>query len=282
MRYNKIDFVWIWCEKCWTTLFAKLLSEHPEIYLAKEKEVWYFSTKNSYWGKWGESHYEKFWVQGYLKFFENTKNEKIKWEWSVNYDNKEVADILYREFPHIKILVAIRNPIKRSISSYNFNKYYKLWEKSKSFEEAIQNTKSYIEHSKYYNIIKYYIDLFWKDKVYIINLDEFQNDKEKTIKELYDFLKVESNYIPPSLTKIINPAKKSKSKFIRKFILAFYNVWPLFKKLKIYFIIDFLVKYKLHRNYRLFIEKLLLLNTTKLKKETINKKNRRLLKKILC
>jgi len=68
----------------------------------------------------------------------------------------------------------------------------------------------------YYKQVKAFLDNFSKVKVYLF--DDLKNDPETFLKDLLNFLEVNSNYMPNEFKKIYNSSGIPKIKFLAKIL----------------------------------------------------------------
>ena len=243
-----LDFFLIGPPKCGTTLLQNILIQNPGIYLSLKKEIQFFSHHYNKGYKW------------YNKHFSDARANQVIGEISPTYCNshetlqriKKYAESYNKD---VKIIITIRNPIKRLLSEYYHNirrANYDL-----SIEEAIQtelNAKHVSRHftivrnSLYNQILNDVYSLFKKENVLILESEKDiydENNLPGTIRAIEDFLNVEhfdeyifnvednSSYAPKSylIQRIIfqeNPVKKFAKtlmpsfairKKIRKFLI---------------------------------------------------------------
>ena len=109
-----------------------------------------------------------------------------------------------------------------------------------SFHEALQHENIrikngwsdiwwYASSSLYADNVKRYIDEFGKSNVKIILFDDFLNNTDKTLKEIFEFLNISSN-ITINTNKIYNRSGQSKSSLIANFFSKS-NIFKSFVKL---------------------------------------------------
>jgi len=93
------------------------------------------------------------------------------------------------------ILIVLRNPVERAFSNYTYLKKDRQY----SFEEAIALETSrqkegwnsfwfYIGQGYYYEQVKHYMDAF--SRVKIVLMDDFNNDANSVLNDIFDFLEV--------------------------------------------------------------------------------------------
>lgn len=213
---KKVDFIGVGAPRCGTTWIAECLMQHPEIGFPGIKELNYFSKTREN----GKSDYEIKGIGSYLKIFEKCRNKKIIGEYSTYYMvDLGVAKIIKKHFPEVKIIISLREPVQRAFSDWKNRKFSHLTEK-RNFEEAFFNESgldSYMERGKYYEQVKNYLKLFSRKNIHLILMEEIKKNPEKVIKELYQFLEVDENFVPKNIHEKTNESKKTKNKFLRKF-----------------------------------------------------------------
>lgn len=90
--------------------------------------------------------------------------------------------------PNVKLIYVLRHPVDRAYSHYGFMMQY---EPLISFEEALVRHKTIVETSKYIDHIKRYLDVFSREQMLFIILDDFEQDPEKELSRVQRFLGIE-------------------------------------------------------------------------------------------
>ncbi len=220
-----VDFIGIGAARSGTSWIAQCLSEHPQIFIPKVKELEFFNReinvfkKNHIFNdaKKCFSKYDKEGVRGYMKHFLEAGEDQIKGEWSVKYLHEpEVAEKIKKEFPNVKILVCLRNPIDRAYSQFYFAKYKQGFERCcQSFEEGFEKHPNfYYYNSLYYEQLKRYFDLFPLTNILVLIYEDIQKNPLKFIQKIYHFLGVDDTFVPPSLNRKVNPTVKYSYPFL--------------------------------------------------------------------
>ena len=212
--------------KSGTTWLAKMLQSHPEIGFSRDKEISFF---NNVWALVDKPHKSKLETEG-IELYEKYFNKgKIVGEWSVTYaPDPNVAKRIKNYFPNVKILVSLRDPVERTFSFYKYAKYVRLIDNSKTFEDAIKRHSDYIEGSMYYPQLKRYFDLFPKENIKVVLLDDIVKDNRSVIRDLYSFLGVNSSFMPEGIDDKTNVAREVKHKFIFKSLRSFLLLMRIF------------------------------------------------------
>ncbi len=203
----QVDFIGVGAAKCGTGWVAQCLREHPEVSLSRIKEVTFFNKQKGIYSDNKEWNYTKG-FQWYRSHFPNEKG-KIKGEISVDYlYDKETPKLIKENFPRVKIIICLRNPVDRTYSHYIWLKDNFKKEKANSFEEALETQPEYIKRSLYYDQLKRYYNIFPDENILVILTDNMKKEPRATAKKLFKFLGINYEFIPPSLNKNINSARK--------------------------------------------------------------------------
>ncbi len=224
-----VDFIGIGAGRSGTIWILNALEEHPQIWFPNPRELNYFSSPRA---DNSPSEYETRGIKGYLDLFKRCPREKICGEFSSHYmPDQKVSKIIKKHFPNIKIWAIIREPVERAFSDYIRGKEFHLKE-NENFESAFFAKKnklykegdSYRERGFYYKHLKPYFDLFPKENIKILLFDDFKKDNEKVIKELYNFLGVDSSFKPSIIGKKINERTGTKFKGLRSIISSLASI----------------------------------------------------------
>ena len=198
-----------------STYLKEILGSHPQIAMAHSvKAEPKFFLDEELVGK-GKSYYEK------LYFHSLQPTTSLIGEKSTSYlESEEVAIRIKSFYPDAYILIILRNPIFRAYSNYLFSKFNML--ESLDFGDALEFEKeriakkrfntsvcpwAYVQRGHYINYIQHYANLFNRDNIKIIIFEELINNLS-TVRNLYNWLGIETAFSPPALEKIINPGTK--------------------------------------------------------------------------
>lgn len=198
------DFIICGAMKSGTSTLHAILNSHPDIFIP-EKEVHFFdmdnivehpdfnSFTNKQWQKNSvENDRKKYW-QWYSDNFSRATANQVVGEDSTTYLASPLAikRIAAQDKP-IKLLIMLRNPTARAYSQY----WHMLssGRASHSFENTLQyNPTSVLNRSLYYSQIVSLLRYIPKEQVKFIIFEEFLQDKSKCLKEVCDFLNVDSD-----------------------------------------------------------------------------------------
>lgn len=205
-------------QKAGTTSVDHWLAQHPEIYCYESlKDIHLFGLYAS--KKEIEARLEKEQVQLYNR-------QKIVLQSAVNYIfYPEMLQAIKRDAPDSKLIIVLRNPIDRAISSYFYFK--KMYREKRPPEEALiypvkdhhlftkdNNDFTYIEHGFYFKQITTCLEIFDKEKMLILDYDELKNDPLSVVKKMCRFLEIDDQFTPDLSPK--NVTGEIRNKWLQK------------------------------------------------------------------
>jgi len=230
----KPNFFIVGAPKSGTTSLHNYLSQHPEIYMPKYKEINFFAkdhikeeleNSGNFLNKFSLIPKD---VNEYLNYFKKINNEKIAGECTPWYMTSDVdAKEIYNFNPNSKIILIIREPVEMLYSLHSqllfvdiekeedFQKALKLEEFRKNTEYKTYYRKSYLYYS-YYITYKKHIEKYHKifsKNLHIILFDNLKNNFNVTFKKLLSFLDVDPSFKPSF--EILNQNKIAKIKFLQ-------------------------------------------------------------------
>ncbi len=231
------NFFVIGAAKTGTTSLYHYLKQHPEIYLPDSKESFFFSgvKKNTFTGigkEYGQEIVEK--IEDYVELFQKVKTEKAIGEVCVAYIyfyKNAIANFgRYLNKPP-KIIILLRNPVERAFSNYKHHARDRM--ENLSFEEAIEpkilrkrNDEKwwwgfqYLDVGFYYNQVSAYLHAFDRGNVRIYLYEDFKKNAITVIKNIFEFLEVNNDFIPEVDTKH-NVSNIYKYKSLNQFFTSY-------------------------------------------------------------
>lgn len=231
---GKNELMYLFCpgaQKSGTSYLFNLLKQHEEICFSRFKELHFFT-----WEKTYERGIEDF----HSKFTPNEKTRYIA-DFTPMYltDPRALAKISRHFKNNVKMIVLLRDPIKRGFSQYNMKankgkekrKFHSIVEsetKDKNIMKSITGRGLYSVQLD--NLFKY----FDREQVYIKSFEDFINDKEGTIDEILAFLKLENKY-PVNYDVFQNSRENSRAVGLSKLIykIPLYIRRPFYDKSKL-------------------------------------------------
>ena len=241
---NKPNFIISGFPKCGSTALHYYVDAHPEIFMPKQKELHYFT--QSYISKLnkgpGDLEAKKSQVKSldsYFKMFEGVSGEKTIGETSpsyINYPNSFKK--INKELDNPKVIILIRDPIKRAYSNYLH--LLREHRETESFSKSL-DLESFRKSQQYSDFWLYTFNSFYYDKiieakkvfsdVLILTQEELNLDTKKTLIKVYKFLEVDSEFTPNNSNNRYNKGGLYKKNIITNFIFKQGKIKTIFKKI---------------------------------------------------
>ena len=227
------NFFIVGASRAGTTSLWHYLRQHPDIFMPEDmlkKEPSFFCDLTPPWAV----NYRDF--DSYVNLFVEAKNQKAIGEASTTYlVSPESADRINKLYPEAKIIIILRHPVERAFSLYSLLCHIGV-EWIAPFEMALvkENERyenDYFKHNNpfwYYAYLYFhsglyaaqierYLRVFPKEQIHILLFEELKNRPIETTQGVYEFLGVESGFVP-----VIKVHNRSKSLFS---VYAQYFVW---------------------------------------------------------
>jgi len=228
------DFLIIGAQKSGTTWLWEMLNQHPETDLPQKKEHHFFSKTHKY-----NTGFEQ-----YLKIFKNISPFKITGEGSTSYlydrvrknihmeyknvkidkNLPSIPELIIKEMPHIKIVIILRDPVKRAISAYYHFMKARNYSPLEKFGNVINKypNRLIIEFGHYAKYIKLWKKYVTKENMRIYILEEdIKKNPDILLKDIHYFLNINDKFVPQNFKDAIH--KKMNWVFL---LLNYYSISP--------------------------------------------------------
>ena len=211
------NFLIVGAQKSGTTTLYDILDIHPEVNMSKIKEINFFVS---------DIKYEKG-LNFYSSFFKEPKTEhKITGESSPGYmNNLQIPEKIYNDIGEVKIVMILRDPVKRAYSQF--------WDNRRHLKETLSeseiinryltdkyNSKSrgYFSRGVYIKYIEEYLKYFKRSDIHIMIFEELIDNPKKELKKLYNFLGIDDSDKLLYLSKYSNSSMIWNNKFYKFFL----------------------------------------------------------------
>ncbi|NDJ60626.1 MAG: sulfotransferase [Chloroflexi bacterium] len=201
------NFIVIGAMRGGTTFLHRLLSQHPQIFMPRKKELLYFTNVYSANGTIDLADYS-------ARYFTEATDQPAIGEASPAYLYREwVPELLRTHLPDAKLILSLRNPTDRAYSHY-------WWSVSKgeeylSFEAALaqeparlatgvfrdRDIYSYTDRGYYMQQIARYLEYFPREQLNIILFDDLRAHTQTMLDDLCAFLEIDPMTVPPETFK---------------------------------------------------------------------------------
>lgn len=221
----KLDFVCIGAQKAGTTKMHEIFKNHESVYLPEEKEAHFFEIEELYTK--GTNYF-------FNTFYNNFSNQQIAGLFDPNLQlDKLYVKRIIDEFPKIKIIFILRDPVTRAYSHYKMSKlrgfettefieslelernrlenpkeYYKGY-KTKTKGHFEKNHYGYIYRGLYYELLKFLKENMKDDNFKIILFEDLIDNLDEISNSICDFLNI------PHFEYKLDKSKSNESRVLR-------------------------------------------------------------------
>ncbi len=194
------DFIGIGAGRSGTRWMTTCLYEHPEVGIPMDEPSFFSREKN--------------WARGYdwyESLFSKYSGKKVIGESSTSYfSHPETPERIFNRYPKIKLIVSLRNPVKRTFSQFINDIKSGIIPKETFFLEALKINPDYINRSSYATNLRRYLNFFPKDQILILIYEDGLTDPGSFIRRVYEFIGVPANFRPVYLNKKVNEGRIPK------------------------------------------------------------------------
>lgn len=199
------NFLIIGATKCGTTSLSEYLKQHPDIFISEAKEPRFLTSQVVQFPLRGiKSHEVEAWYvknyDDYVDLFKNATQKAIG-EASADtiYYYKDVIPVIKKYLGSPKIIIVLRDPVKRTFSAYQH--LVRDEREPLSFDEALNEEKNriadnwdplyhYTECSLFHDSVKAYLESF--DDVLVLLNEQLYKEPDAVFKQIFDFLEVDN------------------------------------------------------------------------------------------
>ena len=184
------SFIGLGAQRAGTTWLYGCLAEHPEVFMSREKELYFFSKNYSLGHDWYAAH------------FADAASAKALGEITPDYMYRKPAlERIATDLPNVSGVIVLRNPIDRAISAYalHVEQYPGL-----SFREAVDSDSRLIDRGFYTRHLETVYQYLPRENVKLLFYDDIASAPERLLDELFGFIGVSVGFRPSSIRKRVN------------------------------------------------------------------------------
>jgi len=203
-----ITFIGIGAAKSGTTWLARMLMQHPDIYIPPQKELHYFNDRIA---EDPDVHNpnRKLPVAWYLRQFKHALPSQIVGELSPTYIwNENAARYIHDFAPQVKILAILRDPAERAFSEYNYLRK-QGYVTAPSLSEHLASRPDLLQPGLYYRGLKRYYERFPAEQIGVFFFEDLVRDNRDFLERVESFLGVEP-FVPDDIDKKVNEGDESR------------------------------------------------------------------------
>ena len=176
------DFVVIGAHKAGTTSLFHYLDAHPDIHMAPDKELHYFSDHN--WDRGMDWYRSNFVGAGDAAAVGEASPGYAAWPF---FDH--VVERMWRTIPHARLVYILRHPVERLIAHYRHDAFH--WGDQGPIETALLDEDRYLSRSRYALQLDRYLERFDRDQILVLISEELRADRQRVMRRAYTFLGVD-------------------------------------------------------------------------------------------
>ena len=187
--------------KSGTTSLYHYLSQHPDVYMPRNKEPHWFSRVPPFPGRGSHPVTSE---EEYLGLFKGWSKESVAGEASPSYLWDEKAPYRIKgAVPQAKIIAILRHPAERAYSHYMMD--VRLDKQDLSFREALERdyhaenkgwgvSDQYIDLGFYAEQVQRYVEVFGSTQVKIFLYEDLRENPRALLRSAFEFLEVDPGY----------------------------------------------------------------------------------------
>ena len=227
---KKPEFLIIGAQKCGTTWLWEMLKQHPGTDLPERKEIHFFGSAELYRnGKdWYYSHFQglnpsKLTGEASTTYFFDRvpywHNPSDKLEFDAGL--APIPDLVTKELPEVKVIIMLRDPVKRALSAFKHLIRVRLLSPTKSLRKAAVQLpkKRILSYGLYARYIRLWLQYVPAERMKVLVFEEdVIRHSEKTLADVYGFLGLDTSFRPTGTSKSVN-----KSMGWTELVLSYYG-----------------------------------------------------------
>jgi hypothetical protein len=198
------SFLFLGAGKAGSNWFMEILHEHPEVFIPPNKGTFFF-TKHYHLGtRWYELFFSK-------------ASERCIGEVCEDYLASPEALARIKDYrPDMRLICCLRNPYERAVSSWRF--FARNGIDRATLAAQAEQYPQLFRDGYYATHLEVLHSLFPRDQILIFLFEELASDPESVARRLYQFIDVDSSFVPTSLHQRINPNGTPRSRLIARFV----------------------------------------------------------------
>ncbi len=203
---KKVNMFIAGVNKAGTTWIFHLLKNHPDIQFSSKKELNYFD----------QTYPEK--LEEYHSYFDFDLEKKYFAEGTPAYiRSADTAEKIKEYNPEAKIIIMLRDPIKRLLSQFYFRKQIGKIPEKLTIEQAI-NSKDIIivSDSHYEKLIPPWLRIFNQNNIKIISMEKALKNMTEFWSDIQKFLDIQSIPVPETAHQSKNVTGSIKFRLLYK------------------------------------------------------------------
>jgi len=219
---NRVNLFLIGVNKAGTSWLYALLNQHPAVFMAEEKELYYF-------GDTGRDAEAPRTPEAYHRHFPFDEDYQYFGDATVMYyRHPETADAIQAYNPDAKLLAIVRDPIERLLSQFQYHKQLGILDESTSLGEALDGRDpKLLRDSHYEETLPAYAECFGPEQFTILSLEAGKSSPDAFWNDLLHFLSLPEAPRPPGDERPKNPTGSAAFRAVyRHTVRPLRRLWP--------------------------------------------------------
>ena len=194
--------------KSGTTSLHRYLDLHPEIQMARAKELNFFVNPEDCVAPLGDWHRGLDWYEAWF-----TDAFPVRGESSHHYTAypvvRGVPERAARIVPDARLIYLVRDPIERIVSHYLERRIGGM--ESRSLDEAmaaaiVNPDNTYICRSRYFMQLARWLERFPRERLLVLPFEDMRDQRAEALKRVFRFLKVDESFVSEKFELNVNPS----------------------------------------------------------------------------
>ena len=191
------NFLYIGTSKAGSTWIYNVLAQHPDVFMAAGKGLYFFDNHYHYGLPW------------YRSQFQSARDQRVVGEISHSYlFSRNAIPRIASLNCDMQLMVCLREPVDRAFSAYLDG--LKNGEFDMSFREAIEQVPSLVDRGRYATHLEPYLEQFGRERIHVGLFDVLRRDPHAFASELYRFLEVRTVGLQSKLRRKQMPAAEPR------------------------------------------------------------------------
>ncbi|WP_263809115.1 sulfotransferase family protein [Salinibacter sp.] len=197
---SRVNLFLIGVNKAGTSWLYTLLNRHPDIFMADEKELYYF-------GDTGRDEEAPCTLEDYHAHFPFDQDHRYFGDATVMYyRHAATADAIRAYNPDAKLLAIVRDPIERLLSQFQYHKQLGILDESTSLSEALDGRDpELLRDSHYEETLPAYTERFGPEQFTVVSLEAGKEAPDRFWRTLLNFLSLPDAPRPTDEGRPANP-----------------------------------------------------------------------------
>ncbi|TCU15168.1 sulfotransferase family protein [Rhizobium sullae] len=209
---DRLDFLIIGAAKSATTWLQQSLQRHPDVYMP-DPELHYFSRVYGNGAAW------------YADQFRPPRDDLVIGEKSNSYmDTPEAAARIHGDFPNVRLIAQLRNPVERAYSDYCM--LYRRGEVGREIGQYLDPRAGqggrFLNGGLYYDQLQGFLDRFGSDNLLVLLYENISIEPRRQLDRVGSFLGLRAELqVPPVAEKVKDKKQPLVSPEMRRWLAPF-------------------------------------------------------------